>query len=242
MGDAVQHRRVHNEWNEVGSRIYAHCAKRHVWTGTGNCSRLEIAADHRKRRERLQPAARGCERSQVPLCDSKRRNRHHTAEPLNRLSCVRLRQLLGPLGNGDSLRRRHLREFSFFGLFFSLFFGFLGPQRTDRKILVAAGFAAVSGNGEAAPQESEVTVDALTRNALQFGVAADRTVRPERIAEAHGTGVKTSFAGDTAPGKDSKDTKDVVRKTLPPRAAHIYTFADWASHAGAALFQGRPTA
>lgn len=106
---------------------------------------------------------------------------------------------------------------------------------------MTTGLAPIGGNGQTTPQGSEIRVYAITRNALEIHVAANGTVRAERIAEAYRTSVKTSFTSDATPGEKSKHTNNVVHKASP-RAAHIYTFADGAIHLGAALIPESPTA
>jgi hypothetical protein len=59
----------------------------------------------------------------------------------------------------------------------------LGPAAAgqDRKILVAAGFAAVGGNSHETTKQGKRRVYVLGRNALQFGITADGTVGVERF-------------------------------------------------------------
>src|SRR6266404_1709979 len=84
-------------------------------------------------------------------------------------------------------------------------------QGAHRKKFVTAGCAAQRLESQKASGEGSHSGDALRGDALQFQIAADSTMRVHERAKRQQTRIKSRRASFAAPGKDSRESKEIVR-------------------------------
>jgi hypothetical protein len=70
------------------------------------------------------------------------------------------------------------------------------------------------------------------RDALQGGIAADRAVGVERIAERHQPGVEAGMASLATPRVNAQGTENIVGSRLAARPARTILLADGTIHLG----------
>ena len=109
---------------------------------------------------------------------------------------------------------------------------FLRLKGQNREILIPAGLAAERWYVQIPPDNPKQGVHVFRRNALQSGIAADRTVGVERIAERHQSGVEAGMASLTTPGVEADCAEDIVRRRLASRPARTILLADGTVHLG----------
>jgi hypothetical protein len=68
------------------------------------------------------------------------------------------------------------------------------------------------------------------RNALQGGIAADRAVGMERIAQRHQAGVKARSTALATPRVDAKRAQNIIGGVLAARPARTIMLADGTIH------------
>jgi hypothetical protein len=102
----------------------------------------------------------------------------------------------------------------------------------NRKILIPAGFAAKGRNVQIPPDKPEKGVYMFGRNPLQSGIAADRAVGVERIAQRHQPGVEACSTALTTPGVDTEGAQNVIGSRLAARSTRTILLADGTVHLG----------
>jgi hypothetical protein len=105
-------------------------------------------------------------------------------------------------------------------------------QGQNRKIFVPAGFAAKRRNVQIPPEESKQGVHVFGRDALQGGIAANRAVRVDGIAERHQPGMEAGTTALATPGVNAENAENMIGSRLAARPARAILFADGAVHLG----------
>ena len=114
-------------------------------------------------------------------------------------------------------------------------------QRKHREILVPARLAAERRNMQVPPDKPKQGVHVFGRNAFQCGIAADRAVSVERIAERHQPGVEASLAALTTPGVETERAQNVISRRLAARSSRLVALADGTVHLACWVPSERPT-
>lgn len=97
---------------------------------------------------------------------------------------------------------------------------------------VTAGDAAESRNPQGPPQRSGKAIGEIASDALDFNIAANRTMRDQRVCNGCGARTKTSRASRTTPRHATDDTSEVVEKSSSARPAAFGRIANRAKHEG----------
>jgi hypothetical protein len=105
-------------------------------------------------------------------------------------------------------------------------------EGTHAEEFVAAGDAAESRNAQGPPQGSGKAIGEIASDALDFNIAANRTVRHERVCKWCGARAKTPRASRTPPRHAADDTSEVVEKSSSARPAAFGRITNRANHEG----------
>ena len=97
---------------------------------------------------------------------------------------------------------------------------------------VTAGDAAESRDTQGPPQGSGKAIGEIASDALDFNIAANRTMRDERVCKWCGARTKTSRASRTTPRHAADDTSEVVEKSSSARPAAFGRITNRANHEG----------
>jgi hypothetical protein len=105
-------------------------------------------------------------------------------------------------------------------------------KRQNREVLIPAGSAAERRNMQIPPDNPKQGVHMFGRDALQRGIAANRAMGVERIAERHQSRVESGMASLATPRVQPECAEDIVRRCLAARSARTILLADGTIHLG----------
>jgi len=157
-----------------------------------------------------------------------------TRVKLSRSSGKNQEEQIGRLCPGAVLVERYLLALR--GRHGSLF----SSQRSHRKKLMPAGFAAQSREPEDSPEYRCPTRHTRGRDAPQCEVAANPAMGIEEGAKWHQAGVKSRLAGCTAPRQHARETEEIVQHRPASGTPAVRTMANRTAYrAGADRFSPR---